>query len=115
MALWLDREGSAMKASNIHANRRNGTRWSDAEWLKKDLEQITEVYGPLPVNHRLASCPAHYAFAKWLDKVVKPETFEVIMASPNAFHNAYAAYSNLVEHEARNNRKSKAHRAESTN
>ncbi|MFN4143528.1 hypothetical protein [Aestuariivirga sp.] len=78
----------------------NGTRWSAPNWLKADLARITEVTGGLPVNHLTDKLSPREAFAVWLGKTVRPETFDWVMSNENAFSVSYSAYRNLAGFEA---------------
>jgi hypothetical protein len=88
------------RSIKVNTSDQNGSRWSSGNWLNADLARITDLNGKMRLNHFSQRVPAHVAFAAWLETVVKPETFECVMASGGAFGTAYAAYDNLARFQA---------------
>lgn len=79
-------------------------RWASQEWIRVDAKAILDVSGPLPCNHLITRTPIYTAFRRWLQKTVKPETYEFILEDPASYSNTFLAYMNLAKQEAHSNK-----------
>lgn len=76
-------------------------RWYNNDWLKHDLDVITNAFGPLPMNPYKKEGNPHQAFHKWMHATLKPETVDYVKHSDCAYAQTYAVFNSLAIHQAR--------------